>query len=362
MPPQQPRITSPIEAAQGVAATDVHLEASPFADSDGDRAREAEWEIWDIKTDSRAWRATANGVELSHVHLSNGRFEGPLAAIRNLDFDRPYRARVRYRDDSGDPATEWSAWAEWRNFRTAPFGIPPLLAGAAAAEPEVEWTDTTGAAIEPPAGLTVVLRQAPCAECEGFTDLLEWDGFTADVAALAEPADGALQIVLRNAGSERLELPASNLALTLWSEAGEQRSTLYLPALSIVAGGESRLWLARNGATFFALLSETSANFQRPARETEQAWVTLPGFTVEEVGAGLRFPTQVIASGCSARSPSAPAAAHQRRSESGRYSEGQLAPACDAELLVMELKGRIWAIDSRGAKRIYADNLLDFSS
>jgi hypothetical protein len=99
-----------------------------------------------------------------------------------------------------------------------------------------------------------------------------------------------------------------------------------------------RFWVARSGATFVAFAGETAPVYSRPARETEDAWIAPPGYVVEEVTDGLTLPTQVI---LSSESPAAP---------------GQ------PQLLVMELKGRIWAIGAAADKWIYADDLIEFTS
>lgn len=57
------------------------------------------------------------------MHLGDGSFVNSYAGRTELVYDTNYTLRVRYKDSSGDPATEWSNWAV-RQFRTAPTPAP----------------------------------------------------------------------------------------------------------------------------------------------------------------------------------------------------------------------------------------------
>lgn len=314
------------------------MELSAFSDPQGDPPLQSEWEIWDIELDVRAWRGFGRGLELSHVHLSNGRLEGPVSGVPNLDFDRLYRLRARYLDDSGDPATEYSAWSEWRHFRTAALGIPPLIARGAFGDPPPTWNDEAGVPLVAPE-LLARLQRAPLPGEEGFRPLLIWrPAPVTDVRVFPSDTPEALQLLIENEGDDAITLPSSRVTFSLLSISGEVReATIYLPVVTLQPGSVVRYWLARSGATFTALASEITANYTRPARETERAWIAPHGYVVEEVVNGLTLPTQVILAS------DAPGAGQPR-------------------LLVMELKGRIWAVDQAGTKWIYADDLIDFTS
>lgn len=336
--PYQPAITSPFpEGVEGIAASDVHMEITEFFDLLGDQPLDSEWEIEDVLLAARVWRGVGRDLEISHVHLSNGRFEGPLSGMNNLDFDRLYRLRARYRDASGDPATEYSKWSDWRHFRTAAFGIPPLAAAGALADPRPTWNDEAGMPIED-ASLLVRLLRAPLADNDDFTVLLTWRPVP-DGEVRIFPHGGAQAVVLQiESGSDEISLPPSRMTLTLVSAAGDaETAVLYLPAMTLEAHKTARFWVAQSGATFTALATQGVPDFSVPVRETETAWSVPPGYVVEEVAGGLTFPTQVILA-----------------SETPATGE--------PHLLVMELKGRVWAVDAAGEKWIYADDLLDFTS
>lgn len=340
--PDTPEVTSPTpEGVEGVAAGDVHMECTPFFDADGDGPRASEWEVWDAVDDRRVWFGTGQGLELTHVHLGNGRFEGPLAGQRTLEFDRAYRLRVRYRDDSGDPATEWSEWSPWRSFRTAAFGIQPLSTRGVLG---LDWVEPDGAAVLPQDVVLGVL-QAPTESSPGFEPLLVLDtSVTPPELWTAPPTDepGAVQVGIRNHGDEVTVVPRSRLRLELPDTSDDPEAaialTVFLPRVQLDPGQLDTFWVARNGASFFARTTEAAPDFSRPARETPWPWVVPEGFVTEEVQRGLTFPTQIVFHPQSERPPGAP-----------RY-------------YIMELQGRIWAVGDDGGRWVHAENLIDFST
>jgi glucose/arabinose dehydrogenase len=117
--PNTPLITEPGTDGQLVNPADVHMETSAFSDPDpGDQHVCSDFEIWTITPSQRVWITSCiGGIEKVHTHLGDGVFEGSHAGRTELFYETDYRLRVRHRDDSGDAATEWSAWAE-RLFRT----------------------------------------------------------------------------------------------------------------------------------------------------------------------------------------------------------------------------------------------------
>ncbi len=59
-------------------------------------------------------------------------------------FQADYILRIRHRDQSSDPATEYSAWAT-RSFRTGSAGqVFPILLTDIAGSPAPVWTGTNG--------------------------------------------------------------------------------------------------------------------------------------------------------------------------------------------------------------------------
>lgn len=128
-PPAAPPITEPSQDGKILSPADVHMETSAFSDPDpGDTHICTDWEIWTISPSQRVWvTACIGGIEKLHTHLGDGIYEGSHAGRTELFFDTDYLLRVRHRDSSGDPATEWSPWSG-RTFRTA--SPPPPTPGA----------------------------------------------------------------------------------------------------------------------------------------------------------------------------------------------------------------------------------------
>jgi glucose/arabinose dehydrogenase len=121
--PRTPTIIEPSTEGQLVSAYDVHMETGDFYDLDGDTHVCSDWEIWDAGTGQQAWRALCKtGTLKVHIHLGDGEFVNSYVGMQNLVPNTNYYLRVRHKDSSGDPTTEWSMWA-WRNFRTAPAGV-----------------------------------------------------------------------------------------------------------------------------------------------------------------------------------------------------------------------------------------------
>jgi hypothetical protein len=124
--PQAPVITSPAVDGEFVNGADVHMETAPFQDPDpGQQHFCTDWEIWTAGLGERVWFAGCVDDTLRvHAHLGDGDFEGSLAGESELLADTDYVLRARHRDDSGDPATEWSPYAE-RSFHTR-ADVPPI--------------------------------------------------------------------------------------------------------------------------------------------------------------------------------------------------------------------------------------------
>jgi glucose/arabinose dehydrogenase len=124
--PAAPVIHEPTAEGVVVNAADVHMEIAAVTDPDpGDTHVCTDWEIWTVAPSERVWiTACIGGAEKLHTHLGDGRFERSHSGLRQLRPLTQYRLRVRVKDGSGDPASEWSAWSE-RGFSTAPER-PPL--------------------------------------------------------------------------------------------------------------------------------------------------------------------------------------------------------------------------------------------
>jgi len=127
-PPSAPTILEPVREDVVVSPGDVHMEATDFADADGDEHECSDWEIVALEPTSPgydhlpgeiAWRAPcATGPLKLHIHLGDGEFR-PNPLLLDLDSDTTYLLRVRFIDSAG----EAGAWSE-RRFRTEPPGPP----------------------------------------------------------------------------------------------------------------------------------------------------------------------------------------------------------------------------------------------
>jgi len=121
--PHSPEVIEPAAGAAPLSPEDVHMVAV-FADDDGDEHLCSDWEIWSVAPAEAVWRAhCAQGQEKVHVHLGDGEFVASHAGRTSLLGDTAYEVRVRFRDDSGEAAEEWSEWAV-RPFVTRPPGPP----------------------------------------------------------------------------------------------------------------------------------------------------------------------------------------------------------------------------------------------
>ena len=122
LPPDQPTITEPATDGQVVNPFDVHMETAPFSDPDGDSHLCTDWVIEVAATSEVAWQALCSPI-LVHIHLGDGTFMNSYAGKAQLDYDKDYVLRVRDSDNSGDPATQWSPWAQ-RLFHTSVAPAP----------------------------------------------------------------------------------------------------------------------------------------------------------------------------------------------------------------------------------------------
>ncbi|MBV1854661.1 PQQ-dependent sugar dehydrogenase [Catellatospora tritici] len=117
--PLPPVITEPAADGQLVSAADVHMETRPMQDADaGSEHVCTDWEIWTAQPHERVWFGDCiGGVQKTHAHLGDGDFVNAFVDRHDLLPDRDYELRVRHKDSSGDPATEWSEYTV-RPFRT----------------------------------------------------------------------------------------------------------------------------------------------------------------------------------------------------------------------------------------------------
>ena len=127
--PATPTFTEPSTPNSVVNPADLHMETTSFSDPDpGDQHLASTWEVWTVSPSQRVWVAdSVTGFEKLHAHLGDGVFENSHAGFARLFEDTPYILRARHRDDSGDPATEWSDWVTIP-FSTGAAGIKKAYA------------------------------------------------------------------------------------------------------------------------------------------------------------------------------------------------------------------------------------------
>ena len=121
--PRTPDILIPTIDGELADPTGLVLQASAFEDLDAGQTHAAtEWQIWTTAaTPQLVWSALpTSGLPLTYTTLGNGAFQGGFTALAN---NTNYQLRIRHKDSSGAPATEWSATAI-RNFTTTPPDDP----------------------------------------------------------------------------------------------------------------------------------------------------------------------------------------------------------------------------------------------
>ena len=123
-PPNTPIINEPNIPGKIVNPADVHMETAPFSDPNpGQMHVCTDWEIWNSAVTERVWFTSCiGGLEKVHTHLGDGVFQGSHAGRTDLLPNTNYVLRVRHKDNSGQPATEWSAFAQ-RGFVTSAVSI-----------------------------------------------------------------------------------------------------------------------------------------------------------------------------------------------------------------------------------------------
>ncbi len=337
-PPNTPTITEPANSGQIVFPSDVHMECAPFADPNpGDEHACTDWEIWTISPSERVWfTACIGGVERLHTHLGDGVFQASHAGRSELFFDTDYLLRVRHRDSSGDPATEWSAYAS-RPFRTAPQTQTfPLSIDDVVEPPPPTWRTPQGSdLILPAAAVQPSLRL----ESSAGELLLEFRGQNGGSNQRINPAALSVHTPVRvrvSAGSlaAPLVLPISDLVFT--DDEG-QPQTIYLPAMSVSAGADRFFWVATSGATYAGAAAQSTPEFGQLERGAPVPWSPRqPGYRIEVVATGFKLPVNIAFVPNPGAAPNSP------------------------QFYVTELYGAIKVVTRSGEVRDYATNLLNY--
>ncbi|MFP5247736.1 MAG: PQQ-dependent sugar dehydrogenase, partial [Thermoanaerobaculia bacterium] len=311
--PVTPTIIEPERNGQVVSGADVHMVTAPFSDPDGHGHRCTDWEI--RRGDEVVWEARCvEGPEKIHIHMADGTFTGSSAGQRELTGGRFYRLLARQCDDSGDPATEWSAWAE-RTFLTS----------------------------EPPVAQPMRLRDvtSPLWNVDGASLRIEQiDGvplLRIENGLLLDEQPAASQSVVRlivTAGESALKAPESEL--TFEDENARQR-IIYLPSIQLEARQSAYFWVSANGSTHYAEAGSRAPNFDSIVRGAPVPWrVHERGFVVEKFATGLQLPVNIAF------------VANPRKENDAPF------------FYVAELYGDVKVVTRGGEVRDFATGLLDF--
>lgn len=338
-PPNTPTINEPTAAGLTLHPQDVHMETAPFQDPDpGDVHLSSTWEIWRISPSELIWAAVdVTGPEKVHAHLGDGIFMGSHGGSTQLFDNTDYRLRVRHRDSSGDPATEWSGYAE-RTFRTGVASqISPLLLDDIADVPTVQWVDSNQAPYELPTGIV-----NPSLRVEGANGqlLLRIDASAAPGNTLTNPAaisaHQAVRVVIE-AGQVGTFLLLQPTTLT-FAEHGCDLHTILLPAVLVPANQTVVYWIARDGSSYVGNTSQTSPVFTNLARGQQQfRWISLQsGYSIEEVANDFQLPVNIA------------------------FVPNPGPNGTDPFFYVTELYGTIVTVLRNGQKVNYASNLLNY--
>lgn len=338
VPPSAPTITEPIADGHIVNAADVHMETGPFIDADpGDTHRCTDWEIWTISPAQRVWFTSCiSGVERVHTHLGDGVFENSHAGRLELVPGTQYRVRVRFRDSSNDPATEWSAYSQ-RLFQTGPATqIFPLQTNDIISAPAPAWVT---AATSQPHILPGTGSPSFILGSSAGGSFLEFHGFDGLSNSVVNPVALAGHEPIRvhiSAGAMNgaLLLPETNLTFST----DEGQHTIYIPAVNVQPGVDQYFWVTDSGATYLATPAQTEPVFATLARGNPVPWaVRQAGYRVEVVATGFQLPVNIAFVPNPGPNPNSPM------------------------YYVTELYGAIKVVTRGGAVSDYATNLLNYN-
>ncbi len=291
--PSAPPVNEPVGGGQLQNPFDVHMEAGPFSDPDGTLHTCSDYEIWTMFNPERVWRTDCiTGPERVHTHLGDGVFMGSHAGRTELIAQTAYVMRVRFKDASGDPRTEWGPWSE-RAFQTgAASTVYPLDTEDIVQDPAPQLlTAASGTpAILPPASPqpTVRLESPSGALLLAFAGL---DGVTNSVVNTAPlPAHVDVKLTIQ-AGGAALALGPLDLVVVT-DEC--RRVRVLAPAVNLAQGQSASFWVSSDGATWEVSGGPTTPTFTNRARGSSLPWVAVqPGYEIEVVASGLRLPVNL---------------------------------------------------------------------
>jgi glucose/arabinose dehydrogenase len=294
--PNTPVVREPL-ADQLIDPADVHMETAPFSDPDpGNLHRCSDWEIWILSPLERVWAAECiRGVERVHVHLGDGGFENSYAGRTELLHDAFYVMRVRHRDNSGDAATEWSAWRE-RPFTTGPVvEIFPLMLADILNSPAPQWLNLQGNnVLLPKGGSPAPFAQLGSPVGAVLLEIRRNQGEPLNVFVNKPPLNGHVPLaVLISAGNIAGDLVLPESQIKFKDNTGAVH-TVYLPGIRLPSNQYQMFWVSRNGSAYYGDLSQQAPNFSQLARGAPVPWEVLqPGYEVEIVATGFQLPVNI---------------------------------------------------------------------
>ncbi|MFN3241717.1 MAG: PQQ-dependent sugar dehydrogenase [Planctomycetota bacterium] len=335
--PLAPTFTEPPVANLVVNPSDVHMESAPFSDPDpGDQHLASTWEIWTVTPSQRVWVAdNVTGLEKVHAHLGDGVFENSHLGFQRLFADASFELRVRHRDDSGDPATEWSPWSSIP-FATGAAGVKDALflqdIDHVAAP---RWEDLQGNAVDLPTGAPQPMLRV---ETDTHWQLLRIEGDPGVGNKVSNPpplpVHRAVRVVFK-AGSNGLVLPPTDLH---GFETECEPFSIHLPAVNLPAHGQVVYWVGEHGSTYDADPTSFVPDFSSLARTVPVPWQPVQaGYTLDVVAQGLQLPVNIAFAPNQSSLPTAP------------------------KFYVTELYGTIKVVTNSGLVANYATNVINYT-
>ncbi|MFT7169944.1 MAG: glucose/arabinose dehydrogenase [Paracoccaceae bacterium] len=335
--PLAPVITEPVSTSIPYNPFDVHMEAGPFVDPDGGRHVCSDFEIWTMNPSELVWRTDCiSGPAKVHSHLGDGVYLGSHAGRTALLPLKSFRFRVRFRDDSGDPLTEWGTWSE-RTFQTGaestfyPFETEDIVANPA---PIWKFAASSTEPILP----TAMPAHRIVLESQDRQELLAIEGNDGVTNTVVNPDElpEHVDIMVRiESGGNALSLPETDLIVV---DDECKRTRVLIPAISLPPNSFVRYWISTDGATWVSSPGQTTPDFSTLVRGLALPWVAAqPGYQVEVVATGFRLPVNVEFIPNPGQNPSDPFA------------------------YVSELYGAIKVVANDGTVGTYASNLLNYN-
>lgn len=334
--PLAPAINEPVGGGQLQNPFDVHMEAGPFIDPDNGAHSCSDYEVWTMMPAERVWRTDCiTGAERLHTHLGDGVFVGTHTGRTELLGQKAYVMRVRFKDASGDAATQWSPWSE-RAFQTgAASTVYALETDDLVQDPVPQWVS---AASGTPVILPIASPQ-PSVRLESAAGalLLDFRGNDGVTNAVTNPAPLAQHVDVRvtlEAGGAPLNLGPTDL-IVVTDDC--QRVRVLAPAVALAAGQSVSYWISSDGNSWNPTAGPTTPSFTSRARGSSLPWVAMqPGYEIEVVASGFRLPVNL-------------ALANANTAPTGPY------------MYVTELYGDIKLIRNDGTVGAYASNLLGYT-